>query len=425
MRLVTRLVTALVVTSSLVPMSPSEAAASKKGFHESLLINGVMSTGPLTAATSYDLRFTLTNDTLSPQAFGSAQILVPSGYVVGTTMADVGNFLATPLTGSILVTSTGPTGAGIQPGSSLIISATVTTPTAGSCKGSWATRVKQSNDFSGTGNDFQPLDLPAPTTTTGTSHLSFSAQPHLTEWDVAMTPAVEVTALDACGSTDSSFVGPVTLSDGGRIATGALETATAGRATFAGLTFNDFGITDVLTASATGYPSVDSASFDVVQKLVACAAGTSCPTVKIGDTAGTTLVSITAASGPSADVLSATVKGDPKTAFGSCGQPTGSSEPALGAIVTFNVTTRAKAVTMTLPRFYVNQIPNNGTPFMDVCLDVPTAFVDKFGHTVTTGLLPNCTTVRTTVCVSDRRKNAGDEILTMLLPPGDPRGSWF
>ena len=425
MRPTARLLTAVLLTSVLVPAATSQAAASKKAFRETLSIlqGGAVVGQPLTAATTYELRFTLTNDPLSPQAFGSAQILVPSGYVLGAMKTDVGNFSATPFTGGILVTSTGPTGAGIPPDSSLTVTASVTTPAAGSCNASWATRVKQSNDFSGTGNDFQLLGS-APTTTTGTSHLSFSAQPHLTQWDTAMSPAVEVTALDPCGSTDSSFVGQVTLSDGGRIATGAVATATAGGATFAHLTFNDFGITDVLTASATGYPSVDSASFEVVQSLVACTAGTSCTIRKIGDTAGTTLVSITAASGISADVLSATVKGDP-TIFGSCGQPSGSGEPALGAIVTFNVTTRAKTVTMTLPRLYVNKIPNNGTPFMDICLDVPTAFVDKFGHSVTTGLLPDCTTVRTTVCVSDRRKNAGDEILTMLLPPGDPRGSWF
>lgn len=414
---------ALPLALLLMPPVPAHAAATKKVFHERLTISP---SGPLASGTGYDLRFALTNDSLSPQAFASAQILVPSGYTLGALSTDVTGFTAVSSTGGLLVTSVGPTPTGIQPGATLTVTASITTPTAGSCNAVWSTRVKQSNDFSGTGNDFQPADA-APTTTAGTPHLAFTTQPHLTQWDKAMSPATVVTALDPCGSTNVAFTGAVGLADSGQLATGSPVNAVAGVATFSALTFHDFGISDTLTASASGYDPVTSDPFDVVQSLVPCAANKACTTGKLSDKAGTTLVNITAASGGTADVLTATVKGVPAV-LGTCGQPTNvTPEPALGALFTFNVATRSKTVTMTLPRTYVNLIPNNGTPFMDVCLDVPApaAFRDKSGNTVTTGLLHDCTTAFPPPCVSDRRKNAGDELLTMVLPPGDPRGSWY
>lgn len=421
------LLAACTLLVGLVAADPVQAAAPGKSFHESLAVTqgGVAVTQPLAPASAYQLRFTLTNDARSPQAFGSGRILVPSGYVVTGAATDVSRFSATTSPGSVLVRNSGPTSSGIAPGSALTVIVSVTTPTVGSCRAGWPTAVKQSNDFSGTGNDFQPAD-PAPTTTAGSRRLAFGTQPHLTQWDTAMAPAPTVTALDPCGSADSGYTGSVTLTDLGQLATGSVATAAAGVATFSALTFNDYGITDTLTASAAGFDAVTSQAFDVVQSLVPCAAGKTCATGTLSDHAASMLVSITAATGSSADVLTATVKGDPSV-FGTCGQPAGPSSPPLGSVVTFNVTTRSKTVTMTLPKAYVQLIPNNGTPFMDICLDVPAAaaFVDKFGHTVTTGLLPDCTASRTTVCIASRGKNAGNEVITVLLPPGDPRGSWF
>lgn len=428
-----RVLTAVTATLAMlvVVVPASDAAASKKVFHESLAIssNGNPVAQPLALNTSYTFAFTLTNDGKSPQAFGSGEILVPSGYTLGTLDTDATNFTATPFSGGILLTSTGPTGSGIAPGGSVTVTAVVGTPVNASCGDLWPTYVKQSNDFSGSGNDFQPAD-PAPSTTVGPRTLVWSTQPATTEWDVAMSPAPVVTAKDPCGNTLTSFTGAgatVTVTDAaGVLSTGGSVAAGSGVATFSNLTFSDYGLTDALTASAAGFDPVTSSAFDVVQSLVPCAAGRSCSTGKLSDRAATTIVEITADAGAVADRLTTTVKGDPSL-FGSCGQPSGSTEPALGTVVTFNVTSRSKTVTMTLPRSYVNQIPNNGTPFMDICLDVPAsaAFVDKFGSTVTTGLLPDCSATRTTVCINDRRKNAGNEIITFVLPPGDPRGSWF
>ncbi|MDQ1699185.1 MAG: hypothetical protein QOG34_1048 [Frankiaceae bacterium] len=411
-----------------VTAGSGQAAAPKKVFHESLSVAttaGTAVTGALAASTPYDFAFMLTNDAHSPQAFGSAKIVTPTGFSLGAMSTNVSTFHAADSGGNVLVTSTGPTGSGIAPGSSLTVTVRVTTPATGACNAAWPTFVKQSNDFSGSGNDFQPAD-PAPGTTTGGGSLTITRQPTTTQWNTAMAPGPILSVVDPCGVAVGSFTGELTVTDGlGLLSTGSVATAVAGAATFSNLTFSDYGVTDTLTATTPGYASVTTDAFDIVQSLVPCVAGTPCNSGTLGDKNGTTLASVNANAGPSADHLSTTVKGtNAPGLFPACDA---SGEPPLGAVVTFAVTTRSKTVTMTLPKVYVNQIPNNGAPFMDICLDVPVGqeFVDKFGNTTTTGLLPDCTTKRTVTCVSSRGKNAGNEVITFKLPAGDPHSSWF
>ena len=406
----------------------ANAAAPKKVFHESLSIattGGAPVTGALTSSTTYDFAFLLTNDLHSPQAFGSALIDVPTGFSLGTLSTSVLTFHAAVSGGNVLVTSTGPTGSGIAPGTSLTVTVRATTPAAGSCAAAWTTFVKQSNDFSGTGNDYQPAD-PAPATTVGGGSLVITRQPTTTQWNTAMSPGPSFSVVDPCGNPVASFNANITVTDHlGLLSTGGTVGAISGSATFSNLTFSDYGVTDYLTASANGLTSVTSDNFDIVQSYVPCPAGTTCKSGTVGDSGGTTLVGITANAGPSADHIATTVKGLNTT--GQFPQCDASGEPPLGAVVTFTVTTRSKTVTMTLPKLYVNQIPNNGTPFMDICLDVPVGqeFVDKFGHLTTTGLLPDCSTTVLVDCVSSRGKNAGNEVVSFKLPPGDPHSSWF
>jgi hypothetical protein len=416
----------LVTLGGAVP--GAQAAAPKKVFHETLAVattGGTPITGPLTAATAYDFTFTLTNDAHSPQAFGSALIVTPAGYSLGAMSTTVATFHAAASGGNVLVTSSGPTGAGIAPGRSLGVTVRVTTPLDGGCAASWTTFVKQSNDFSGAGNDFQTPDT-IPSTTAGSNSLVITRQPTTTQWNAAMDPGPTFAVVDPCGAAVTSFTGDITVTDNlGLLATGGVVGATSGSATFSNLTFSDYGVTDTLTASAGSFTPVTTDPFDIVQSLVSCTAGKACSSGSLGDSGGTTLVSISANSGPSADHLATTVKGlNAKGLFPSCDA---SGEPPLGAVVTFTVTTRSKTVTMTLPKSYVNQIPNNGTPFMDICLDVPVGheFIDKSGHLTTTGLLPNCATTSSVDCIVSRGKNAGNEVVSFRLPPGDPHSSWF
>lgn len=410
-----------------------QAAAPKKVFHESLSITttgGTPVTGPLAAGTAYDFAFLLTNDKGSPQAFGSAKIVPPAGYTLGamstsTSPTAAAVFTAAPVGGNVLVTSNGPTGAGIAPGGSLTVTVVVTTPAAGSCSGAWATYVKQSNDFSGTGNDYLTTDA-TPTTTAGNDSLVITRGATTTQWNSPMSPAPIFSVVDPCGQPASTFTGNIFVTDSlGDLVTGGTVGATAGSATFSNLTFSEYGVTDTLTASSGSFTPVTTGPFDIVQSLVSCAANTKCSSGNIEDNANTTIVTINANSGPNADQIATTVKVPNHSGlFPSCDA---SGEPPLGAVVAFTVTTRSKTVTMTLPKVYVNQVPNNGTPFMDICLDVPVGheFVDKSGHLTTTGLLPNCSTTIVTDCVVSRGKNAGNEVISFKLPPGDPHSSWF
>lgn len=416
-----------------VAIPGAQAAALKKVFHESLSITtlgGDPVSGALAAGTQYDFAFLLTNDKSSPQAFGSAKIVPPTGYTLGamstsTSPTAVATFQAAAVNGNILVTSNGPTGSGVAPGASLTVTVVVTTPTSGGCSGAWATYVKQSNDFSGTGNDFTTTDK-TPTTTAGNDSLTIQRQPTTTQWNAAMSPGPIFAVVDPCGNAVTSFTDNITVTDSlGILSTGGTVAATAGSATFSNLTFSDYGVTDTLTASAGAFTPVTTDAFDIVESLVPCAANTKCSSGAVGDNANTTIVTVNANSGPNPDQIATTVKVPNQTGlYPNCDA---SGEPPLGAVAQFTVTTRSKTVTMTLPKTYVNQIPNNGTPFMDICLDVPVGhdFVDKFGHLTTTGLLPNCSATIVTDCIVSRGKNAGNEIISFRLPAGDPHSSWF
>lgn len=417
-----------ILAIAVVAIPGAGASAPKKVFHESLSIAttaGAAVTGALTPSTPYNFAFLLTNDAHSPQAFGSALVVVPAGFVLGTLSTSVVTFHATAVGGNVLVTSTGPTGSGITPGSSLTVTVRATTPAAGSCAAAWTTFVKQSNDFSGTGNDYQPAD-PAPTTTVGGGSLVITRQPTTTQWNTAMSPGPIFSVIDPCGHPVTTFTDNVTVTDDrSLLSTGGTVAAVAGSATFTNLTFSDYGVTDTLTASASGYTPVTTDPFDIVQSYVPCPAGTTCKSGTVNDTGATTFVSITANSGPDADHIATTVK-HPNVAgeFPGCDA---SGEPPIGSVVDFTVTTRSKTVTMTLPKSFVLLNPNNGTPFMDICLAVPTGheFVDKFGALTTNGLLPDCATKTAVDCIASRNKNAANEVVTFRLPPGDPHSSWF
>jgi hypothetical protein len=424
---------------------PAGAVSSVKKFSETLHVGAV---GPVMSATlapgvAQTLQFDLKNDLSSNQAFGSAQILVPTGFQADTPAVVTGSpsnfhFAANAAHTGFLLTSTGPTGSGLAPGKTISMTLSVTPPTTGACNVVWPTEVKQSNDFSGTGNNFVALNTV--TTTVGSNHLVFTAQPTETEFDKTMTPAVEVTAEDPCGNAVSAFAGTVTLTDAftpTKLAGGTTATAVSGVATFNAITLvnNDWGYDDSLTASATGFTSVTSNTFSVDQLLTTCAASAPCNTAVLTNAgAPNTTATINAASAPTADKLRVSVAGDPNSqAFvQTCrtSVPAGTTTPIFyGTVVSLQVNNRQKTVTMVLPKSYVLLQPTpNGTPFWDICLQSDAPFTDKYGHSnVTAGFLPDCPPVLPSPvqpCVQSRNKNAGNEIMKFVLPPGDPHAAW-
>jgi hypothetical protein len=408
------------------PVSVASAAGTN-AFSVSVVITHGSTPAPhvLAPSTTYTFAFTLTNAATSPEEFGSAQILVPAGFTASSpAIASHPDFAVHVAGDSLLLTSHEVNESGVQPGDAIVVTARVTTPPAPRCAAAWPTRVKESEDFGGTVGEYARSGS-NPKTTVGPSHLVFATQPSTTEYAADMLPVPAVIAVDPCGKTVTGFTSTVTLTDAaGHLSAGGATAATGTVAHFAHLRFDDYGFDDSFRATAGGYTPARSHAFSVVQRLVRCSASQPCASGTVSDSHATTRVAISAAAG-ARDIITVTVKGKPT---GACSQPAGSAHKTpLGTTVTFNVAKRGKTVTMTLPRALVLAIPDNGKPFMDICIALPTGqtLIDKFGHRVSQGLLPDCVSASATTCITLRQKHAGDELITFRLPAGDPHASWY
>lgn len=107
-------------------------------------------------------------------------------------------------------------------------------------------------------------------------HLVFTVQPSATAAAAAITPAVQVSVVDATGQTVAAFAGTVTveISDGSGNEEAELSgtttvTAVGGVATFATLSIDSAGSDYTLTASAAGAGDVTSAPFAVTAPAAA------------------------------------------------------------------------------------------------------------------------------------------------------------
>src|SRR5204862_412292 len=100
------------------------------------------------------------------------------------------------------------------------------------------------------------------------TRLAFTVQPSNTVAGAAISPAVQVTALDAAGNPVPSFTGSVTVALGsnpGGSTLGGTTTVAAvnGVASFSPLTLDKTGTGYVLTATATGLNTATSSSFNI------------------------------------------------------------------------------------------------------------------------------------------------------------------
>ncbi len=98
--------------------------------------------------------------------------------------------------------------------------------------------------------------------------LVFSVQPTSAAAGVAISPAVQVTAQDANGNTATGFGGNITLAlaanpGSGTLSGTATQPASAGVATFAGLSIDKVGAGYTLSAAATGPTSATSSAFNI------------------------------------------------------------------------------------------------------------------------------------------------------------------
>src|SRR5204862_1913818 len=173
--------------------------------------------------------------------------------------------VATGFTGAVAVAL------GSNPGSATLSG---TTPVA--AVGGVATFVDLSLNKAGTGytltasaGGFTPVTSTAFDITPGTAtQLAFTQQPSTTVAGAAISPAVQVTALDPAGNAVPGFTGTVTVALGtnpGGSTLGGTTTVAAvnGVASFSPLTLDKTGTGYALTATATGLNTATSSSFNI------------------------------------------------------------------------------------------------------------------------------------------------------------------
>ncbi|HKW40094.1 MAG TPA: Ig-like domain-containing protein [Gemmatimonadales bacterium] len=140
--------------------------------------------------------------------------------------------------------------------------ATVTSWTLGTTAGT-NTLTATSGTLSGSPVTFTATGTPGTATT-----LVFSVQPTNTVAGASITPAVQVTALDAQSNPATGFTGTVTVAigtnpGGGTLSGTATGAAVSGVATFSNLSIDKVGTGYTLTASATGPTGATSSGFDI------------------------------------------------------------------------------------------------------------------------------------------------------------------
>jgi len=113
--------------------------------------------------------------------------------------------------------------------------------------------------------DITPGPPPPPPPPT---HLGFTQQPQTTQVGVAITPPVQVAALDAAEHVVQGFTGAITLAlganpGGGTLAGGAPMNAVKGIATFPALSIDKPGTAYTLRATASGLTDATSSAFNV------------------------------------------------------------------------------------------------------------------------------------------------------------------
>jgi len=233
----------------------------------------------LTSATSSTFAITATAPPPPPPATQLRFTVQPASTQAGQTIAppvqvsalDASGTLVTSFTGAITVAI------GTNPGNGTLSGTTTINATNGV-----ATFSNLSIDNAGTGYTLQAtssgltsatssaFDVTAPPPPPATQ-VRFTVQPTNTLPLTTITPAVEVTALDAQGNPVSAFTGTITIAIGhdasvlgNAVLSGTLSvTAINGVARFSNLSIDQVGVGYTLRAMATGLTSAESAPFSI------------------------------------------------------------------------------------------------------------------------------------------------------------------
>jgi hypothetical protein len=416
-------VAALVLAALVTVIGQAQAAPSTKVYDASVYVAN-------TAGTK--LTLTLKNDSRSKQTLGSANFIAPAGMTLGTlaraadktgwTASVVGNVVQFRSTSGALT----PGGAGV--------SADVNVSSVSGCSNAtWTTQVKQSNDFSGSGNDFA--------IGSGLSNLrplgSFVVDPvetvvpadpddlHVPQILVSQTSPVTLTAYDVCGAgyvnygsgygNDASLAAvsatPARLV-GATISAISWSTTTAvGTASVTPVvveTGDQLRVSDAVSGTTT--VSDDSNVFDVVEKLCTSLDTTCQWNGKQGK------ITVDASAPPSGDpdqppsLGIGFFGGDLGFTCGSGGAPVGDT------LININPRDYPLNSTVTVTLTYDKSLTGNGPANgFSVCL------LKDYGQAWST--LSACASPAVAPCILDRKKvNGGNLRVVLFLKSQDPWG---
>jgi hypothetical protein len=384
-----------------------------------------------TAGANTSFAFKITNEATT-QMLGSAQISAPAGFAI------------TGAPGAARVTSSSALFLNLSLAPSA--TTTVTLSAVPGCSGGqyqWGIQAKQSNDFNGTGNDFQ-LD-PASTASisgsaTGSCSLAFISEPADTAVNAVITTAVgstggpvKVEVLDGAGQLATTSTAAITVAIGANPAHGTLSgtlmvNASGGVASFSDLKIDQQGVGYTLTAASPGIRSATSDPFNIEGSLQSSSCSAPCTVTSSTTTTSATVT--TTSPIPAGDFLAVAVGGVDY----SCTGYQRVSDP-----VSFDVFTSSGApvqsaqftVTLDINKSAVQASGRTGASQWEICYASTQSFTALPGSTGTTviggvpyntGLLPDCSSTQGVPCVQARHKDmAGDEIITFLAS-GDPVG---
>lgn len=260
----------LAVVAFVVALAVPALAAKRKNYSAS--ISGTTAFGGNTVT----FTITISNLTSSQQGLGSINVSIPSGFTFvsfGAQTPPPGKtWLPPTLAGStIQLRNPGPADTNaLSPGQQLSVEVNVISPCPPVTSYTWLTRAKQSNDFSGTGNDFNRIGPdPSVTVTVGCpDHVDFGQEPTDTiagqPINAKLAPAgVTVRIEDAIGQlvTNSSAAVSMSIASGPGILFGTTPVnAVGGVATFTDLAIDSAG-TYTLRAESAPLTADTSASF--------------------------------------------------------------------------------------------------------------------------------------------------------------------
>jgi hypothetical protein len=406
---------ALVLAALVIVIGQAQAAATKKVYDATVHV-----TGGAVTATSATLTLTLKNDATSNQTLGSANFTAPGGITLGTVgTPDRSGWTVTTLGSDVQFRSTTALAKGQSVSADVTVGIDQTTCTTGT----WTTRAKQSNDFSGNpGNDFG-LNLSAsnllPLGSLTIDEIGTPVGDQLVDQIyVNATKTVQVHAFDLCGEADSGY-GTSAPGNFGDAASLSAHADTPARLVAAGLPkaiawpAGTASMKPVVVETIDMVVATDSVSginatsndFDVVETI--CTAGSACHWDN-----GNNKIHVDAPAPPTGASLGVGFSSVPSFSCDSGTAPLG------GTLIYVNPRDYPPdAAPQSVSFTYDKSIPGSSgqTSAFRVCLS-------KDNGVNWIGPLGDCSSAPMP-CVQDRGRVQGNLVITLLFDPhGDPLG---